>query len=1016
MKSKKLLFLVSLLAMTSLVACDGLNNQIPIGKDSGSTSSDASGDDETDLPSTSEEAIEKIYDLGRTRGFEVAVVTQADNGQTDTITIGFKNKVLWSKGNGAFKEEGPNVDVYNYNSEKGYYVYSGGGYPIDDQYSLRNLLKNLATTLSIGYRYIDDSQEGFISDVKDTTFLGRSAKEYTFSYHNVEAQADLKIVFDYETGITLKLSGGAIVVGEGSTISSYEVTSFKVGDDVTLPRLVKEGGQGGQGDEDDDEEEDVDVFKNKLLIYVSNENYSEFNGSKIALFNTLWFELSFIQNGYLVVYLGSYFASSNTSAAIQITKIYKEETKQLIDIHRSWTLDYANGVYSLKVTQNGTVNYAASAEAPTHSDIPTDILFPPDPEDDKYRVTKQQWEDMIIGAELVGLESNFTATVRTSDNQRGYTSYQFDEGKIYVTSVDSDGSGSEYYAEYTESDGNYQYVKDPETGTWSKQAYTFGIGGYMNSLGVLAIDYDDLSFNTTTKQYDVSSYQGTFETFTNIHFYFEDGKLLEMTYQGQYASREVKFYKYGTTKVTLPDIGGGSQQESKWPAEDIAAKLTQIGVNVTLPTPNTDDDNIASITAFVPEDNSELRITITLVQSSNVSTLLNQYISGIQGFATDYYSSDTENGVYGLLNETKDTIIKLLFDPALESPVLTIVVSKFNGNPYPTNQIVEYFRTKGLTTILPSLSMNNVSYAFVDQTDMAYLLMQPIKGNTAETIVSSVTSILCNNGFKTVSVPAESEEGGLITIFIDPAIEYYVSLDVLQDGNVYVFISVGGEEMASIDFEYPQEKINAFIPEEITDAIPTLAVDGAAYMIGQDGNGFQLLISLQPNGTSAERAFSNLQTAIASSNYTLDQEDKGYRSANDQIVIYISNVLDKIIQVQVRFAGEEPPVDPKEISYTLVCTNDWDITQLGAQLYAYVWDDKGNYDWIELIPNGESTFILETYDNWTGVKVVRFSSDSEIGWREGPDGSVNEKVIILNETNDLQLDGQGGYIDFFLLG
>ena len=228
MKSKKLVFLVSLLAMTSLVACDGLDNQIPIGEDSGSTSSDASGDDETSLPGTSEEAIEKIYDLGRTRGFEVAVVTQADNGQTDTITIGFKNSVLWSKEDGAFKEEGSNVDVYNYNSEKGYYVYSGGGYPSDDQYSLRNLLKNLAATLSIGYRYIDDSQEGFISDVKDTTFLGRSAKEYTFSYHNLEAQADLKILFDYETGITLKLSGEAIVVGDGSTISSYEVTSFKV--------------------------------------------------------------------------------------------------------------------------------------------------------------------------------------------------------------------------------------------------------------------------------------------------------------------------------------------------------------------------------------------------------------------------------------------------------------------------------------------------------------------------------------------------------------------------------------------------------------------------------------------------------------------------------------------------------------------------------------------------------------------------------------------------------------------
>lgn len=635
----------------------------------------------------------------------------------------------------------------------------------------------------------------------------------------------------------------------------------------------------------------------------------------------------------------------------------------------------------------------------------------------RYKITSAIWEDMILDAGLVSLTSNFTAMVRASDLPQGQQNkYEFDNGKIHCIAAD----GYEYYQEFTSQSGGYTYSKN-ESGVWTKSNNTFGISSYMNSLGMLPLEFSQLTFNESTHEYELATYNDPYGGgvyASNIAISFVDNKLMKMSYTKDGIYHETEFAKYGQTSVTLPEVGGGGQQQqSKWPAEDIATKLTQIGVNVTLPAPNIDDENIDGVNAVVPEDNSELRITITLSNSSTLRVVLYQYLTGVSGFSVDYSSSNPNNGFYGLLNEAKDTSIKLLFDPEFASPVLTIVISKFNGNPYPTDEIAAFFRENNLTNPLPSLDMNNVSYTFVNQADITYLLMQPMNGSTIDAIKNSVASTLCNNGFKTVYVPNGSEEGGLLTLFIDPAIEYSISIEAFEDGNVYVFISLGGEEMAaSVDFDYPQEKINALTPEDITDTLPTLAVSGAVYMLGEDGNGFQLQISLQPSGIAAERALSNLQTVITRSEYTLNEEDNGYHSANDQIVIYLNNVLDKIIEIQVRFAGEEPPVEPQEVAYTLICTNDWDITQADAQLYAYVWDDKGNFEWIALQPNGEGTFILETHDNWIGMKVVRFSPDSEIGWRNGPDGSVNENVTIWNETEDMELDGKGGYIEFFLLG
>ena len=1119
MKSKLLLF-VSCLAMGALVACDGLGGLVP---DGGGSNGDSSGQQGggINLPDTMEQAFNKFYQLGKEQGFEVTFnsMGEDDSGQAvrESDTVGFKNDVFWIQGESAYKEVTSGLEYYQYDTQKQSYEYQGSV-----QYPLQTIAQQFTSQFYAGYQYVSSAQ-GSLTDVKDVTVAGRAAKEYTFAYTALDAVGTLKLVFDNQTGITLKIYGTAATGAETSS-AEFEVTSFKIGDQVTVPILNKDGGgQGGEGGEG--EQGDPTAFNNKLLVYVSNENASMYANSQLALFSDKKFELVFMQSGYQVVYFGEFtVASNNASATLVAKKVYKFQTKQYNDISQTWTLTYADRGYSLQITSTGKVNYmasgqepshidipgeggdttkmvnhlftyvsqqsasgfvnstlalfsdytfeivtpekvylgtytvntaqtearlsvvkaynkqsksyeeavgnwiltaqannqfylampgatviyVASASAPTHADIPEDQGQGGDnPEDDKYKVTKEQWESLILGAELVGFNSNVTARVTTSDNQVGYTLYEFDKGNIRVFSIDADGTPYEYYAEFTESEGNYKYVKDEETGVWNKEVNTFGIGSYMNSLGMLAIDYDSLSFNSTTKNYEVASwsYNGG-QTYTNINFSFENGNLQKMTYQGQYASREVNFSKYGTTEVELPEIGGGQQEQSKWPAEEIAAKLTQISVNVAIPAPDISDDDIASVTAVVPEDNSELRITLTLASSRLLITVLSQYVSGIQGFATNY-ASDPNNGLYYLVNEAQDTLIQLIFDPKFESPVITIVVSKFNGFPYPSDKVAAFITANELTTAFPSLAMNNASYGFFSEgEDMVFISISPLNNNTPEDIIDNVITTLMDARFKAVYVPADSEEGGLSPRYIDPAVEYFVQIMTLEDGTVFVCIAVGGEEMAAaVDLEYPQEKINALIPEEVTDTLPTLAVTGAAYMVAEDGNGFQLQVSLQPNGITIERALSDLQTRISRAEYIYNEEDEGYHSPNNQIGIYLSNRFDKMIEIQVRFIEEEePPVEPEDILYTFVCENDWtpgSIFDDDAMFYAYVWNDYGEEDWIPLEFVEGQTFTAEISSKWTYCIIVRLDPEKEVGWDAK-----------WNQSDDLKLSGEESTINF----
>ena len=1315
---KKLLFLVPLISTSMvLTACGGLGGG-------------GEGGNGISLPNTAEQAVNMFYQFASNTGVEITYrVYDDESAQPETYTIGFKNDVFWVKESVAYKKVGTTLESYEYDASKRSYEFQAA-VAESEQYSLDYFLKSLTSAFYAGYEYASGSVSAAITAKKDVTFLSRAATEYTFSASAGSATATLNIVFDNATGITLKIYGSASGGGDNSS-AEYEVTSFAVGDAVTVPALNKSSGQGGegqggegQGGEGGGGQTDVDVFSNKLLMYVSNENANVYANSQLGLFADGKFEFKFTQNGFVIVIFGSYtVAASKASATLVANKVYKDQDKQLSDMSGTYVLSYVSGSYSLAInngkvnfnasgaqpthyvvpgqgggesdvenfvnhafvyvsqqnapnfvnssialfddgtfevvtTQNGslvvyigtytvnssdtaatlsvqkyysassgtytnqavgnwlltlqqnnymlsmaggpTVYYSLSSGAPIHADIPADEGQGQTGDDAKYKVTEAQWnnivinrglvsltsnftvvtndttgqtkyevdngkvhytfatsayttetffeftsltsgyvyskvdgrwikenvpldmhqllddsigilpvpfekvvfnsssyyygcnswtmidsggssdsyqnprfyfeegnliktsynhwnidylynfngygttsvtlpevsgggtdanarykvtadlwEDMILDGGLIDLDSNFTAMVTTSDNQRGYTKYEFDEGNICVYTVDPDGTISQYYAEYENAQRGYQYRLN-ESGVWEKVEYTFGIGGYMNSLGILAVEFSSLTFNETTHEYDLRSWtNGSGNQFTDIHFSFDNNKLMKMRYSGQLASREVEFNKYGTTSVTLPEVGGGGQQQtSKWPADEIAAKLEQLDLAVSIPAPSVADESIDSVSVNAPADNSGLSIVITLTDTNNIAQLVYGYMGGFQGFEADYFESDFSedgySGTYALLNEARDIIIKLTYD--LNSPVFSIFVAKFTGSPYPADKIAAFFNELELEVSFPDLSMNDVSYSFMSSAEEGFgmLMMTPMGDNTTEAIVSYVETALARSEFSVVyEYYEEGDESELYATYLDPTLTYSVGF-YEYDGQVYLNININEEDPTEyISFDYPQEQIEALIPEDFDGIIPSFETRGAVYRVEEIDGGFNLQISLQ-SGMNAAGVMRTLVNALTGEQYALNN-DGGYESQDGQVVVFLNNIENKLITVEVYFLEqEEPPIEePIEVSYSLVWDKgNWedDITAADAKIYAYVWGGEEGDQWIELEPifneDGTISFNLDITSDYTGVKIVRFAPDSELGW-EGDEG-----VKIWNQSGDYELNGKGGEIHF----
>ena len=594
---KKFLFFVSLLLTGSLVACSGPGGDASGSADNGgggnvSSSANNGGGDSSNnggdsivLPNSAEQAKNNFLQLALTQGFEITFKTsgaEADDGQ-DEMTVGYKNFVLWAKESSAFKKVSSNIEVYEYVASSRSYEFK---YEIPEStFSMNDELGRLTAAFYIGYEFVTSQPAGYISSEKSVTYNGRAATEYTYSYRGLEGAANVKLVFDNETGITLNISGSASSADGSYSSGVFEVTSFKTGNAVTIPTLVKNsggqqggegGGQGGQqGGEGEGggqgqgegggqgEQGETSKFVNKLFNYVSNQNYNIFVGSKLALFQDGTFELSFTDGGALVVYLGDYdINETDTIATLNVTKVYKAKMGQYNQMSQSWSFKFINNEYVLEISASSTVTYAASNDQPMRQDIPDDPNGGAGQDDKKYVVTQAQWEAIVLGDNMVNMQSNFTARVPYLYDTTGsiYTTFEFDNGKVHVVTAGS-GFTTEQYYQFTSNESGYLYAQDSYD-AWVKQQAPRYLNSFNDEMGLLPVPFSSVSYSSELHCYSCSTWvdrsSGTADTYSAIRFYFENGNLIKMTYNHWSTNYQHVFSNYGLTSVTIPQEGGGN--------------------------------------------------------------------------------------------------------------------------------------------------------------------------------------------------------------------------------------------------------------------------------------------------------------------------------------------------------------------------------------------------------------------------------------------------------------------------
>ncbi len=473
--------------------------------------------------------------------------------------------------------------------------------------------------------------------------------------------------------------------------------------------------------------------------------------------------------------------------------------------------------------------------------------------------------------------------------------------------------------------------------------------------------------------------------------------------QGGTATVDVVYSRSNETPT--PYDPSATPVESKWPANDIAKALSNLGINVTLPAPKTADEGINKVELATSDGTLVITVKfneynyLTAAQVAQTESV--QYLYEVDGFAMNYTESDLENGVYAYVTTDGKTMVKIHYKSGEDS--LKIVVSKYDASAYPAGKIREYLAKQGINVSFPSLQIDGVSYEFNEE--IGYLSITPTSEDmTAQSIVSQCASILMDAGFKRIVL---EHDGDIMTMYFDTNKECMVAIDVYNGVAALMIQKYDSSEIGEDPLTYPTEGLNDSYPIGIRDSYPSFEVSGAAYNLVDAGdNLYQLYISLQ-SGQSAREIMSNFQQKLIRQSGYQFENDK-YVSPNGEIEISIVSIQDILLQVNIQYK----PAEETTVTYTLIDESRFDIRAGDALIYAYVWDNKGNGQFIEL-EYEDGHYILETSSVMIGFKIVRFDPETEeIGWAAGPDGSVNPGVKIWNESGDYDLPGVSAELKF----
>jgi len=222
----KSLLVLSVLSIFSLAGCNVTENTVN------------PGDDETgeNLPYSSEQAKNRLLELGETSGFEITY--QAYNDDDEEIvnyTFGMKDNIAWQDDGAdkeAIKRTDSGLDIFEYDSETQSYVQTYTYSESDAVEVYNSYVTSYTAVFFMANAY--DGMEGY-HKVKDLTFAGRSATEYRYDLTVYAVEVHLTTVIDKEIGITLFWdASGKTYEGESGS-ATFKVSSFKTGSQVVAP-------------------------------------------------------------------------------------------------------------------------------------------------------------------------------------------------------------------------------------------------------------------------------------------------------------------------------------------------------------------------------------------------------------------------------------------------------------------------------------------------------------------------------------------------------------------------------------------------------------------------------------------------------------------------------------------------------------------------------------------------------------------------------------------------------------
>ena len=234
---KKYLFLLPLLLMP-LAACDtsGPANK---GNDSDETSEAGLGEK---FSYDKQEVANKLKTYGQTTGFDITAEIKSSNDEGNSVSnieVAMKGNMVW-----LVSEDGSYTGVQlNANSVTAFASEDGQEFETTElgpedlgSKTPEEFFDEYMDTLTSWLYFADTYKSLGLTKVKEFTYVGRNAIEYSYHMSYGAASSTFKTYVDVELGITLYFFAEAID-GEGRDSEEFTVKQFLSGNQVSQPNI-----------------------------------------------------------------------------------------------------------------------------------------------------------------------------------------------------------------------------------------------------------------------------------------------------------------------------------------------------------------------------------------------------------------------------------------------------------------------------------------------------------------------------------------------------------------------------------------------------------------------------------------------------------------------------------------------------------------------------------------------------------------------------------------------------------